>query len=115
MTPEELSPVRRVVCGAAPLAPTDIARFNRKFPPPGDGTCRILQGFGLTEASPLTHVQTCRMDTSQGGVGSPIASTECRVVGLEDGKDRGVGESGELWVRGPQVSANAKRSVRLYV
>lgn len=95
--------VRAVVCGAAPLADTDINRFNIKFRVM-KGSSKIVQGYGLTEASPLTHSQRIALDTSCGGIGWPIPNTECRIISLDDDKTNlGPGETGQLAVRGPQI------------
>lgn len=63
---------------------------------------KILEGFGLTEASPVTHCNPLHVDAPDGSIGVPLPSTEAKVVD-ENGKEVGVGEVGELAVRGPQV------------
>ena len=64
----------------------------------------ISEGFGLTEASPITHANPFNGMRKVGSVGLPFPDTDCRIVDLEDGKtDVPVGESGELWIRGPQI------------
>jgi long-chain acyl-CoA synthetase len=62
----------------------------------------IVEGFGLTEASPLVCMNPPRLADFNGCIGVPVPSTECRVV---DDECRAVppGEAGELWARGPQV------------
>ncbi|TWW10353.1 long-chain-fatty-acid--CoA ligase [Planctomyces bekefii] len=65
---------------------------------------RIVEGFGLTEASPVTHVNPLNEDMRPGSIGLPVASTEAKVVD-ENGKEVPHGESGELIIRGPQVMA----------
>jgi len=62
----------------------------------------ISQGYGLTEASPVVCVNPFEMATFSGLIGLPVPSTECRIV-TEDGREAGVDEPGELYVRGPQV------------
>lgn len=64
--------------------------------------CLVKQGYGMTEASPATHVAP-RDRVKRGAVGVPIPNTECKIVGLDTEKELGVGEEGEVWVRGPQV------------
>lgn len=99
----KLDYVRAVICGAAPLADTDITRFNIKFKV-NKGRSKIVQGYGLTEAAPLTHSQRIALDTSCGGIGWAIPNTECRIISLDDDKTNlGPGETGQLAVRGPQV------------
>lgn len=63
---------------------------------------RILEGFGLTESSPVTHVNPIRVDNPVGSIGIPVASTMAKVVD-ETGKELPPGEAGELIVKGPQV------------
>jgi long-chain acyl-CoA synthetase len=61
----------------------------------------IFEGYGLTETSPVVSVNPGN-GIRVGSIGLPVASTEVRLVD-DDGKDVGVGEAGELCVRGPQV------------
>lgn len=62
----------------------------------------IVEGYGLTEASPVVSVNPVHMPPRPGTIGVPLPSTEVQVRG-EDGKPVPVGEKGELAVRGPQV------------
>ncbi|UQN14571.1 AMP-binding protein [Gulosibacter sp. ACHW.36C] len=70
---------------------------------------RILQGYGMTETSPVTHViPRDRDDLSRGSIGVPVPNTEVRVVDIETGDDievpeDGLSEPGEMLIRGPQV------------
>ena len=64
----------------------------------------IGQAYGMTELSPGTHLVpdgTARQ-APPGTVGKLFPSTEARLVSLETGEDAGVGEEGEIWIRGPQ-------------
>ena len=63
---------------------------------------KILEGFGLTEASPVTHCNPLHLDLEPGTIGVPLPSTEAMVVD-EDGNRVAFGEKGELIVKGPQV------------
>ena len=86
--------VRRVKCGAAPLAPELARRFTSLTSVP------VIQGYGMTEASPVTHIGTLepyRPDS----IGIPVAETDCRLL-REDGTTSAPGEPGELVMRGPQ-------------
>ncbi len=88
--------MRWVKSGAAPLAPELARRFTE-----GTGI-PIRQGYGMTEASPVTHMgflapELYRPDS----VGAPVAQTECRVVDEKE-NDVAQGEIGELVMRGPQ-------------
>ena len=65
---------------------------------------RVSEGYGLTEASPVTHSNPIHGERRLGTVGLPFPSTECQVVDLETGlRPMAPGEVGELRVRGPQV------------
>jgi acyl-CoA synthetase (AMP-forming)/AMP-acid ligase II len=89
--------VRWVKCGAAPLAPDQARRFT-------DLTgIRILQGYGMTEASPVTHAGYICPDElyRPASIGHPLALTDCRILDLNN-NDAQAGEPGELVMRGPQ-------------
>jgi long-chain acyl-CoA synthetase len=62
----------------------------------------LIEGYGLTEASPVTNCNRLDIEDFTGAVGYPLPSTEVAVRG-PDGAERGVGEEGELCFRGPQV------------
>jgi long-chain acyl-CoA synthetase len=64
----------------------------------------LVEGYGLTEASPVTHGNPLNSLRKVGSIGVPFPSTEARVVDLVKGvKDVAIGQVGELAVRGPQV------------
>lgn len=65
----------------------------------------IVEGFGLTETTPVTHINPYGHGKRKvGSVGLPLPGTECRIVEIEGGgKDVPMGKSGELLIRGPQV------------
>src|SRR6185437_1106702 len=66
--------------------------------------CRMRQGYGLTETSPVTHfVPDDLAGQMPGQVGLPVPNTECRIVDVATGQDAPAGEPGELCIRGPQV------------
>jgi len=88
--------LRWVKCGAAPLAPDLARRFTDATGIP------IRQGYGMTEASPVTHMGFLDPQFYNGSsIGGPVAETECRVLD-ENGNDVPQGELGELVMRGPQ-------------
>lgn len=64
----------------------------------------IIEGYGLSETSPLVSVNRLDIDEFTGTIGYPVPSTEVRIAGAQ-GEALPVGEAGELWVRGPQVMA----------
>ena len=92
----DLSSVKQIFSGAAPLggelAEAAAARLN----------CSVAQGYGMTELSPVTHAIP-EGDYKAASVGTLVADTQCRLVVPETGEDAAEGESGEIWVRGPQV------------
>ncbi|MFJ3221531.1 AMP-binding protein [Kitasatospora sp. NPDC086801] len=96
----DLSSVEYLLCAAAPLDPELAAACARRL-----GLPHLLQGYGMTELSPVTHVVSpLERDPSPGSVGRMIPSTELRVTALDGtGGDLGPGEHGELLIRGPQV------------
>jgi acyl-CoA synthetase (AMP-forming)/AMP-acid ligase II len=88
--------VRGAKCGAAPLA-RDLAR---RFPELTG--IRLRQGYGMTEASPVTHMGFFEESRYRPeSIGHPVAQTDCRLVD-ESGADLPAGEVGELVMRGPQ-------------
>ncbi len=88
--------LRWVKSGAAPLAPELARRFTQSTGIP------IRQGYGMTEASPVTHMGFLLPELYKpDSVGAPVAQTECRIVD-ENENDVAQGEIGELVMRGPQ-------------
>ena len=63
----------------------------------------MIQGYGVTEASPVTHVNPMHGPRRKGSIGLPLPNTEVRIIDLETGADVKPGEEGEMLVRGPQV------------
>jgi len=63
---------------------------------------RLLEGYGLTECSPLVTVCPYTLEGYNGSIGLPLPSTEVRITD-ENGRPQAIGETGELEVRGPQV------------
>ncbi|MCR9276964.1 MAG: AMP-binding protein [Pseudomonadaceae bacterium] len=92
----DTSSVRQVFSGAAPLGAELAAKASERL------GCEVVQGFGMTELSPVSHC-TVEGDYRPGTSGVTISNTESRIVDPDTGEDQGVGERGELWVRGPQV------------
>jgi acyl-CoA synthetase (AMP-forming)/AMP-acid ligase II len=94
----DLSSLQLVNSGAAPLsaelAQAAAARVG----------CPVVQGYGMTESSPVTHVTPLDPRRHRpGSIGPPVPNTECRIVDVASGTELGAGEEGEVCVRGPQV------------
>jgi long-chain acyl-CoA synthetase len=65
---------------------------------------RIVEGYGLSEASPVTHCNPIFGTRKMGSIGLPFPDTEAKIVDIETGtKEMLVGETGELVLKGPQV------------
>jgi long-chain acyl-CoA synthetase len=92
-----LRSVKACISGAAPL-PMDV---QIKFGEITGG--RLVEGYGLTEAAPVTHANPIYGERRAGSIGLPMPDVEAKIVDYETLTDRPVGEDGELWLRGPQV------------
>lgn len=96
----DLSSVAVCVSGSAPLSVDVQQRFEELT------GGKICEGFGLTETSPVTHINPLQGLRKVGTIGVPITGTDSRVVDMESGtRDMPPGEAGELLIRGPQVMA----------
>jgi long-chain acyl-CoA synthetase len=83
--------------GAASLPAPLVERFEALT-----GGC-LVEGYGLTETSPLTHGNPIHGERRVGSIGLPVPGTDARVVDLASGEELPAGSDGELEVRGPQV------------
>jgi long-chain acyl-CoA synthetase len=93
----DLSFIRAVLSGASALAPAVRAEFE------SHGVRDLVEGYGLTEAGPVTHGNPPGAGNRPGTIGLPMADTEARIVDTDTGAPVPDGEVGELAVRGPQV------------
>lgn len=94
----DLSSLKAAISGAGPLMLEVQQRFESLT------GARIVEGYGLSEASPVTHANPIFGKRKIGSIGLPWPDTEAQVVDIETGKRvLPVGEAGELVVRGPQV------------
>jgi long-chain acyl-CoA synthetase len=93
----DYSSLRACRTNAAPLPPSVKAAFDALV-----GREVLVEGYGLTETSPLTHANPI-YKAKPGSIGIPIADTDAKIVDLEMGTDLPVGKPGELVIRGPQV------------
>jgi acyl-CoA synthetase (AMP-forming)/AMP-acid ligase II len=94
----DLARLRVVVSGGAPIgAETALACQNRLG-------CSVKQGYGLTEASPVTHVGSAEPSrVVLDSVGQLLPNVEAQIVDPVSGSALGPNEQGEIWVRGPNV------------
>ncbi len=88
--------IRACISGAAALPADTIRAFEERFKVP------LLEGYGLTETSPVVSVNPLNGVRKPGSVGPPLPGIEVAVIG-EDGKRIPAGEIGELIVKGPNV------------
>ena len=63
---------------------------------------KLMEGYGLTECSPLVTVSPYDLDAYNGSIGLPAPNTEIKLM-LDNGEEAAKGEPGELWLKGPQV------------
>jgi len=98
----DLSSVEGCFSGSAPLPVEVIKEFEGKT-----GSI-IVEGYGLTETSPVTHINPYASGGRKvGSIGVPIPDTECRIVDAVEGRTEvPPGESGELLIKGPQVMSS---------
>lgn len=94
----DISSIKFCISGAAPL-PVDVCE---KFEALTGG--KLVEGYGLTETTPVTHANPLYGLRKIGSIGLPVSDTEIKIVNLEDNtKELSIGEIGELAVKGPQV------------
>ena len=93
----DLSSLKACRTNAAPLPIAVKESFDRWV-----GKEILIEGYGLTETSPLTHANPLTR-AKAGSIGIPIPDTDCKIVDIETGEDLPVGREGELVIRGPQL------------
>ena len=94
----DLSSVRLVFSGAAPLGEEIARALIQKL------GCPVVQGYGMTEASPVTHLSpTIDAPAKPGSIGQVVPNTEVKIVDLTTGQALGPRQQGELLIRGPQI------------
>lgn len=95
--------IKGAFSGSAPLPVEVIHDFEKMT------GAIIVEGFGLTETTPVTHINPFGGVRKVGSIGIPISDTQCRIVSLDDGvTDMPIGEPGELIIKGPQVMKSYK-------
>lgn len=94
----DLSSIKGAISGSAPLPVEVIEKFEEKT------GGKIVEGYGLTETSPVTHVNFLwDNEIVKGSIGVPWPGTDAAIFSLESGEILPVGEVGELGIKGPQV------------
>ena len=95
--PEDLRSIKYCISGAAPLP----AQVRSEFEALTGG--RLVEGYGLSEASPVTHCNPLTEQCRSGTIGLPLPDVEAAILDQETGEPVPVGEEGELVVRGPNI------------
>jgi len=94
----DISSLNYMMSGAAPLSKEQVIPISKKI------NCAIHQGYGLTEASPVTHREPdLAMESTDGSVGVLIPGTQAKIIDVDTGEPVTTDVPGELLVRGPQV------------
>jgi len=94
----DLKSIRYCVSGSAPMPVDWFEQFQRAT------GARICEGYGLSEASPVTHINPLHGVAKHGSIGLPVPGTDAKIVDMEvGGPPLPPGKLGELVVRGPQV------------
>jgi len=94
----DLSSLTSAGSGSAALAPEIARRWEE-----GTNGVKVGQGFGLTETSPITHVQPRWLEKKPESIGIPLIDTDAIIVNSDTLEELEIGEIGELLIRGPQV------------
>ena len=93
----DLSSVKMITCGAAPLTQELVDNVHKRL------KIKINQAYGLSETSPMTHTQPWdEWYSSVGSVGKMFPNMSAKYVDPE-GKEVGANQAGELWLAGPNV------------
>jgi long-chain acyl-CoA synthetase len=93
----DLSSIEACLSGSAPLPQEVQIRFEEL------SGGRLVEGYGLSETSPVTHANPIYTKRVIGSIGIPWPDTEAKIVDVATGEDLPVGKVGELAIRGPQV------------
>ncbi|GAA5837083.1 hypothetical protein JCM5353_002489 [Sporobolomyces roseus] len=96
-TKYDLSSLRLVISGAAPLGPELEKELANRLP-----KCDVIQAYGLTESSPTTHV-ALKPHNKRGSIGPNLPMLRSRIVDPETNKDLGPNQAGELLLSGPNI------------
>ncbi|MDA0237353.1 MAG: 4-coumarate--CoA ligase family protein [Proteobacteria bacterium] len=94
----DLSSLKLILSGAAPLGAGVAMEAAARV------RCNILQGYGMTEASPVTHLLPNQGTAKKiGSIGLPVPNTEVMIVDPQTRESLSNNQNGEIWIRGPQI------------
>ncbi len=94
---EKLSSIKYCISGAAPLP----AQVQSDFEKITHG--KLVEGYGLSEASPVTHCNPLNENCRNGSIGLPLPNIEATILNPQTGEPMPVGEVGEIAVKGPNI------------
>ncbi|TXT64097.1 MAG: Long-chain-fatty-acid--CoA ligase [Promethearchaeota archaeon] len=95
---KDLRSIRVCNTGAAPMPPEILKEFEERT------GGKIIEGYGMTETSPVTHSNPVNGERKIGSVGLAFPDTEVKLVDIEDyTRIVPIGERGEIMIKGPQV------------
>ncbi len=89
--------IRICISGSAPL-PVEVQEAFEKLT-----RGRLVEGYGLTEAAPVTHCNPLKGERRVGSIGIPLPGVNAKIVSVASGVEVPIGEVGELLIQGPQV------------
>jgi long-chain acyl-CoA synthetase len=92
-----LTSIKLCLSGAAPL-PIQVKQQFEKIT-----GAKLIEGYGLSEASPVTHANPIYGENKEGSIGLPLPDTDAKIVDLKTGEELPPGKEGELIIKGPQV------------
>ena len=92
-----LGSIKYCISGAAPLP----AKVQSDFEHVTGG--KLVEGYGLSEAAPVTHCNPFTDEGRNGSIGLPMPDVDCRIIDSETGKPLPTGEIGEIVVKGPNI------------
>ncbi len=94
----DLSSMIEILSGAAPLSAELGDAVAERL------NCNVVQGYGMTETSPVTHVcPNFPGMVKRASIGPALPNTAVKVIDVENGAELGPNENGEIWIKGPQV------------
>lgn len=94
---EDMRCIKYCISGAAPLP----AQVRRDFETMTSG--KLVEGYGLSEASPVTHCNPLNGNFRDGSIGLPLPNVDATILNVKTGKPVPVGEEGEIVVKGPNI------------